>query len=174
MIALKVAGCVLVITSSAAGGCLKARSLQRYVNTLQELRQIMYLFKGEMAYTKAPLPHILEHLGGQLEPPYSGWLESVREELMKNESNSFYGVWCDAVDRELETLELKEEHKVQLKETGHFLGQHDIESGIQCIEIYLQKLEWEIEKERVELEGKKRLWNCIGIMSGLFVSILLL
>ena len=79
-----------------------------------------------------------------------------------------------AIDRDLHTLHLKSEHVIQLKELGSCLGRMDSTSESLHLKLYVERLELEIEKVRESLSAKKRIGNCLGVMGGIFLIVILI
>lgn len=79
-----------------------------------------------------------------------------------------------SVDNYLKELHLKSEHSIQLKELGTYLGKMDSVSESRNLQLYIDRLELEIEKVREGLASKKRIGNCLGIMGGLFLIVVLI
>ena len=64
------------------------------------------------------------------------------------------------------------EHVIQLKELGTYLGKMDSVSESRNLQLYIERLELEIEKARSGLASKKRIGNCLGVMGGLFLIVI--
>ena len=62
----------------------------------------------------------------------------------------------------------------ELSEVGMYLGQMDVRTGRTSMQMYLENLGAEIEETRREITAKKRIGNWLGVMSGLFLVIVLL
>ena len=73
----------------------------------------------------------------------------------------------------LKDLHLKNRHMRALLEMGMYIGQMDVRMGRTSMQMYLENLEAEIEQTRQEITAKKRIGNWLGVMSGLFLVIVL-
>ena len=73
----------------------------------------------------------------------------------------------------LKDLHLKNRHMGALLEMGMYIGQMDVRMGRTSMQMYLENLEAEIEQTRQEITAKKRIGNWLGVMSGLFLVIVL-
>ena len=69
---------------------------------------------------------------------------------------------------------LKQEHKILIKEPGTFLGSFEKDISDRAMEMYLNKMDLEIEKLRAELASKVKVGRCLGVMAGLFFIVLLI
>ena len=60
-----------------------------------------------------------------------------------------------------------------IRDFGAFLGQGDRETMGRSIELSMKQMDLMIRQQRGELAGKRKIGNCLGVMSGLFLIILL-
>lgn len=148
--------------------------LSRYLEKMLYLRYIAGLIKGDMEYTGAPLPEVFAGIAERIREPYAAWLKGTALELEMREESGFARIWNRCIDRHLKELGLKSEHSILLKELGTFLGQADRETFLHSMQIYLNKMDLEIEKLREGLASRKKIGGCLGVMSGLFLVVVLL
>ena len=73
----------------------------------------------------------------------------------------------------LESMEQQFLYMRELSEVGMYLGQMDVRTGRTSMQMYLENLGAEIEETRQEITAKKRIGNWLGVMSGLFLEIVL-
>ena len=76
--------------------------------------------------------------------------------------------------RYLEPLELKREHRLLLTEAGSFLGSLEKDTLDRTFALYLERMDRETEKLREGLAAKTRIGGCLGVMSGIFLIVILL
>ncbi len=170
----KVIGSVLVLMATSGVGFLYGMEQQEYLEKLLYIRHIIYMIKGELEYTKAPLSEAFGKVAIRVKEPYRGWLMKLERQVESREEDGFFKIWDRSIDRDLGELHLKKEHVIQLKDLGSFLGQMDSVSEEQHLKLYLERLELEIEKVREELGAKKRIGNYLGVMGGIFLIIILI
>ena len=106
--------------------------------------------------------------------PYKGWLHGLERQVERRKEDEFFKIWMRSIDRDLHTLHLKSEHVIQLKELGSCLGRMDSTSESLHLKLYVERLELEIEKVRESLSAKKRIGNCLGVMGGIFLIVILI
>lgn len=159
--------------STTWAGVLYGKEQQNYLDNMVYLRHIIYMLKGELKYTNAPLGEIFQRLSTRVKDPYRKWFRNMEKQIQKRNESDFQIIWEKGVDTCLSDIHLKTEHKRQITEIGECIGQMDQESECKNLELHLENLNQEINKMRNEIAGRKRIGNCIGIMSGLFLVILL-
>ena len=170
----KLVGGILIITATAGAGWVYGTELKRYLEKIQYLRYIAGLIKGEIEYTGAPLSEVFSAVARRIKEPYRNWLEQVSRRTENRDESGFSRIWNKCIDRYLKDLNLKREHSVLLKELGTFLGQMDRETFNRSMQLYLNRVDLEIEKLREGLSSKIRVGGCLGVMSGIFLIVILL
>lgn len=171
---LRFIGGILIITATTGAGILYGMELQEYLEKLLYIRHIIYMIKGELEYSSAPLSEVFGRISVRVRQPYRQWLSAMEQQVEDREEDAFLKIWMRSVDKYLKELHLKSEHSIQLKELGTYLGQTDGASESRNLQLYLGRLELEIEKVREGMAAKKRIGNCLGVMGGIFLVVLLI
>ncbi len=171
---LRFIGGILIITATTGAGILYGMELQEYLEKLLYIRHIIYMIKGELEYSQAPLSEAFGRISVRVREPYRRWLSAMEKQVENREEDAFLKIWMRSVDKYLKELHLKSEHSIQLKELGTYLGQTDGASESRNLQLYLGRLELEIEKVREGMASKKRIGNCLGVMGGIFLVVLLI
>ena len=171
---LRFIGGILIIIATTGAGILYGMELQGYLEKLLYIRHILYMLKGEMDYSSAPLSEIFGRLSLRVKEPYKCWHSAMEKQVENREEDAFLKIWMRSVDKHLKELHLKSAHSIQLKELGTCLGQMDGASESRNLQLYLGRLELEIEKVREGMAAKKRIGNCLGVMGGIFLVVVLI
>ena len=171
---LRFIGGILIITATTGAGILYGMELQEYLEKLLYIRHIIYMIKGELESSQAPLSEAFGRISVRVREPYRRWLSAMEKQVENREEDAFLKIWMRSVDKYLKELHLKSEHSIQLKELGTYLGQTDGASESRNLQLYLGRLELEIEKVREGMAAKKRIGNCLGVMGGIFLVVLLI
>ena len=170
----RLAGSILIIASTAGIGWLYGTELKNYLQKMRYIRYVAGLIKGELEYTGAPLAEVFRETGRRVKKPFSTWLVRMASEIDERGESAFARLWNRGIDRDLRELNLKSEHSILLKELGTFLGQIDQETAGKSMQLYLNRLDLEIEKLREGLAAKRKIGNCLGVMGGIFLVVVLL
>lgn len=167
-------GAALVLMATGSAGILYGIEQQCYLEKLLYIRHIVYMLKGELDYANIPLGEVFGRAAVRVKEPYRRWLHNLEKLVENREEDGFFKIWMRSVDNDLQELHLKSEHSIQLKELGTYLGKMDSVSESRNLQLYIDRLELEIEKAREGLASKKRIGNCLGIMGGLFLIVILI
>lgn len=167
-------GSILIIAATTGAGLTFSVELQRYLEKLLYIRHIVYMLKGEMEYSRLPLGEVFGRVAVRVKEPYRTWLRAMERQIEQREEDGFAKIWNRSIDRYLNELHLKSVHSIQLKELGTFLGQLDGDTSSKTMQLYLNRLELEIEKVKEGMAAKKRISNCLGVMGGIFLVVILI
>lgn len=167
-------GAVLILAATSSAGVLYGIEQQSYLEKLLYIRHIVYMLKGELDYANVPLGEVFGRVSMRVKEPYRKWLHALEKQVERREEDGFFKIWMRSIDSNLTELHLKSEHSIQLKELGTYLGKMDSVSESRNLQLYIDRLELEIEKVREGLASKKRIGNCLGVMSGIFLIVILI
>ncbi len=170
----RLAGSILIIAATTGAGWMYGTELKNYLQMMRYIRYVAGLIKGELEYTGAPLAEVFRETGRRVKKPFSTWLVRMATEIDEREATAFARIWNRGIDRDLKELNLKSEHSILLKEMGTFLGQIDQDTAGRSMQLYLNRLDLEIEKLREGLAAKRKISNCLGVMGGIFLVVVLL
>ena len=163
----RIMGAILIIFASGGIGVTKGIELQKYLRELEQLKQIFWMLKREIQYTKA-------HIGRRMEGAQGEWLLYLARQIEEKAGATFFQLWTESIDQCLIKSQLKSKDREELKAIGMQMGYLDEQMQLGTIDLYLEQLSFVIEKAREELVMKKRLCNCLGVMGGIFLVIILI
>ena len=170
----KIIGCILIIAAGSGMGWLKALELQKHLEEVQRLRELFLMLRSEIRYTKAPLQEAFYHMGKRTEDIYGEWLLELSKRLEEKAGKSFPELWTRTIETYLSHTYLKKTDLEKLKDVGTNMGYMDEEMQIGAVNLYLERLELEIQQMWEELAARKRLCNCLGVMGGIFLAVVLI
>lgn len=167
-------GGILILSATGGAGYVYCRELRNYLGKLRYLRYVISLIRGEINYAGAPLPEVLAEVAGRIREPYRQWLLATSRTINQREESGFARMWNKCAEQYLKPLNLKADHAILIKEIGTFLGSLEKETLDHTFQLYLNRMDLEIEKQREGIASKTRIGSCLGVMSGLFLIVLLL
>ncbi len=170
----RIIGGILILAATTGAGYVYCRELKAYLARIQYLRYVFSLIKGEIAYSHAPLHEVFSEVGRRVRKPYRTWLLETARAVEMREETGFARAWNRCVDKYLKPLELKQDHSALVKEPGTFLGSLERDTLDHTLQMYLNRMDLEIEKLRDNLTAKTRIGGCLGVMGGLFLIVVLI
>lgn len=170
---LRIIGALLVIISCSGLGFFMAAQWNEHLRTVEKLRKMIFLLKGEIVYANSPLTEAFERTGRKAGGEIGVLFESVSERLSGQQGDTFYTVWQEEIDKLPREVCLSKEDKQNLKGLGEHLGYLDMDMQERNILLYLEQLDLTIGYLRKHKQEKSRLYTSLGIMGGLFLTIVM-
>lgn len=164
----KLIGSILVISACSAMGYWKCYDMKLHLEELEELKKIFIMLQNELRYTKAPFAEVFQRVGNKVNGTYKEWLLNFSERLKNRGNGTFYELWRRSILDFLYESMLSKEELEGLVEMG---------SNIDCFEtwgLYLEHLDNSIQSTREEIMSKKKVYQSMGVMGGIFLVIILL
>ena len=115
----------------------------------------------------------MEQVGKKSDGPVAQIFEETAEQLRCQDGRSFYEIWQMSVERHWKELLLTTEECREWKEFGRHLGFMDLEMQEKNMELYLEQLELSVRFYREQEREQQKLSISLGIMGGLFLTVLL-
>lgn len=170
---LRILGSLLVTVSCSGLGVLMASQWKERLKTAEKLRKMIFLLKGEIVYGKSPLAEAFERTGKRGGGKIGALFENVSERLSRQQGETFYDIWQEEIDRLPKEVCLSGEDRQNLKGLGEHLGYLDMEMQERNLLLYLEQLDLTIDYLRQHKEEKCRLYTSLGIMGGLFLTVIM-
>lgn len=174
MLITKIIGCILVIASSTGMGLYISSEVRGRVEDLRELKKLIVLLRGDIRFAKTPLPEAVNSIARRHEGVYKGFFTKVYEGLDNLSGVSFTQIWMEAVEKELINTSLGKKDKMYLLQFGENLGYLDKEMQMNTMDLYITQLEDEIGELSKAVKEKTYLYSSLGLMAGVFISIVML
>lgn len=167
-------GAAFVLLATTGLGWSMSNDLKSHLHDLRYLKQVMVLLRGEIRYMKTPLGEAFFSVGERLKEPYQSFFRYLSKEIEELSGKSFPEIWSEGVEKELLALKLTKSEKSQLKRIGENLGFMDQAMQLSVIDLYTEQLEGEIHSAEETIGNKTRIYQCLGIMGGIFTVIIIL
>ena len=163
----KIIGSVLIVLSCTAFGVEKSRELSIHRKELEELQRLFTNIHAELKYMKIPVGELFMKLRGKV-GVYQEWLEFLTKNVHKCYGRTLEEVWTSSIDNYFQKTFLTKSELEELKQIGKQIGQPE------AIRLYLIQLENSIQNTREEEKEKKKLYQSMGILCGIFIVLVLI
>lgn len=170
---IKWIGCGLVTVSCGALGVWKSGQWKEKRKTLEQLRKMILLLKGEILYAHAALEEAFTHVGQKSDGILGQLFLRVAERLKEREGKPFYQIWQEEIDGFSDRISMEDKELTDLKGMGEHLGYLDVDMQERTILLYLEQLDLSIDFYREHEREHSRLCTSLGVMGGLFLSIVM-
>lgn len=171
---LKILGAILTVFSCSALGFYFSNELNVRIKQLRELRKYITILRGDIRYGGTPLPEAIANLSRRSPGAFQKFLTNTSEALIANGGGTFSAIWGNCVWKDLKDTCLTQADKESLIRFGDTLGYLDREMQINTIDLYLNQLQDEIKEQAIVAKERTKLYNALGIMAGIFITIIML
>lgn len=173
----KLLGAVFIIGATSMYGYSLTKELQCRIDTLKQLKRTFLLLKSEIRYSASTLPEAFMRVGekcGTKEALVRDFFWGVGKGMRREDPPEFQALW------EQEGLALAKEAHLdgrdvdKLSAAAQGLGYLDEIQQLGNIDLYVETLEEDIKELSEKYKAASRMYTGLGIMSGLFLTIILL
>lgn len=174
MFALKFVGVIILVISSALYGFSLGDAYLTRIRNLKELHKNMILLDGELMYNKTPLRMAMKKMALRTDSLYSDFFNYIANAMEDDYSLEVTDAWEEAVNAIIhEKYCFQEKDIVKLKEFGKSIGNRDDNTRKASFENYFLELSIDIEEAVKEKDNKVTIYRTMGIMAGMFISIII-
>lgn len=174
MFVLKLTGVILLVVSSSLYGFSLGNAYVTRIASLKDLHKSMVLLDGELMYNKTPLRIAMKKMAARTESVYSGFFLYIAETMEQDYATDIDKAWEDAINEVItESYCLREKDKIKFLEFGKTIGNRDDSTRKASFENYFLELNLDIEEALKEKDNKVMIYRTMGIMAGMFVSIII-
>ena len=103
---------------------------------------------------------------------FKEFLDSLAAELTRCPGDSFHLIFSEQTDEILSRTALEPADLADFKELGKYLGYLDRGMQLSNLDLYLSEAEGKIERLTEELPARKKLFQTMGVLAGVFLAIL--
>ena len=168
---MKLIGGALVVVSSSWIGFLIANQFVLRPQQLHQLQTALQMLETEISYGITPLPEAFNKLASNLSNPIDKIFKLAQQKL--NEGYTAPEAWSIALKEVFPQTELNKEDQQVLLDLGHNLGQSTSDDQLKYLNLVQRKLEGLYQEAIDERQVKVKLWRYLGVLTGLFLVILI-
>lgn len=169
----KYIGAVVIIVSCVYSTLKAVKKLRDREKSMQSLCTSMEILKDEISNHLTPIPEVFEMLAERSQYPANKLYKNALEEMKNIGSCSFFSIWKKAV-AETEELLLTEPEKQVLGEIGLTLGRYDVKNQEGMINRVISRFDFYRKRAEDDRRQNTKTQAYLGIISGVFVVIVLL
>ena len=171
---LKVIGAVLVIAGAVGISFSYRQDMQNYLNNTRCFFIILELLESEIQYSKASLPEACRMVAQRVEEPLCEGLMNVWKGMCENRGLTFSIVWRQEMGKCLNNLPAGKKEKEQFMQFADSSGFADNRMQLRAMERCREILGQSIKKQEEAIENKTKVVMSMGLIGGLFLTIVLL
>ena len=170
---MKTAGIILIVFSGAGLGICKSLELSRREKILEQLGKMILLLKNQIRCTGDTIPDALLEVAGKMSGEYREFLLSTSGAVQKRNGNTFGEIFKDCARELLPLSKVSEEERGCFLSIGERLGYLDREMQVAQLSLLEADMDRCLGSLRRTMKEKKKLYQNMGIMGGIFLAILM-
>ena len=165
-------GFLLVLFGTGGVGLSMVGEYTLRIRILGQVRDMIHYINDLVLYEYASLPEAFARVANRMDAPFSVFLEKVAGQMEEFSGEDISFLWENNAKMLKDVMNKKDYLEFQqcMRQTGF----SDVKGQSQTLKSYEQRLELLLHRLAEQKEEKCRLYQTLGIMSGVFVCILLL
>ena len=165
---IKIIGIITVISVSSFTGLYFSSSLKNRVAVLKKLNYMLDEIMIMLRYRSATVYEIAETLAADDRFAEFEFLSSIKPDGEK----PFRDSWCEAAEK-CRPFGLKKRDAELICDIGKKLGTSDLDGQISVIKLWQAEVTTAISSAESEYASKAKLYRTMGVLTGAFISIML-
>lgn len=151
-------------------GIMKSKTYKYRVEQLQEIKNMLNIFKTKIKFTYEPIPEIFESIANSTDD------KKISEIFRKSSEDMKYMPAGKAFEKNIDNTETYfiEEDKKVIKTLSKLLGKTDIEGQIGDIELTDKYIDEQIIKAKENKSKNEKLYKSMGLIIGITIAIILI
>ncbi|MCL2354207.1 MAG: stage III sporulation protein AB [Defluviitaleaceae bacterium] len=165
-------GGALVIGACSFLGVHIGNQGKRRNKDLLELKKSLIMLKSHLEYAIHSLPQAFYLVSERVNNPFDDFYKNMAEKLGGADAN-ITAIWNEGIN-ELKQGHLSKDDLGGLDMLGSALGQADVASQTNAIDMLLLTIDENLKTLHVESAKNSRMYRGLGVVSGLLITIVLL
>lgn len=172
--AVMILGILLIIGSTTVIGVYCSYKSDYRMQELEELSKVMNILQSEIEYGISTLPEAIGVISERIEGPIKLILSECRSQLIEKRGQGINELWCSAIDKKNVNTYMNSNDINHLKDMGKILGYGDKDLITRGIESVIGYINNEIDSINELNKKNKKMYQSIGVLSGVLLVIVLL
>lgn len=171
---LKIIGSILVLSSTSIIGICYVDDMQKRLKELNGVKKSILLISGDLEYGGMSISDIFAHIEKySIKEHREFWYTLSKSTSTKGESR-FSEIWVNTLEDKFCNSRLTKEDKNELSKLGNTLSDVDKRQQITMLKLYIEHLELNIQTLKEEKDRKSKIYHSLGVVSGLFLIVILM
>jgi len=171
---MKAAGAIMVISGSGMLGMISARSLERRVEQIRQIRMALGVLEKEITYLHIPLAQAMAECARQIPPPVKNIFSQCSQSLKDKQGITFSDAWADSLRKAKPQCNLTSAEWDLLASLSFQLGMSGPEEQKKLFMLTQEQLKVLEERARQEVQSGKKIRAYGGFIAGAAIVLILL
>lgn len=146
--------------------------MKRHIRELEQVKKQLMFMEGEIRVGFRPVKDIFAQLEQKSEGNWKSFYAFVQKNMEREKQWSLDQIWLEGIKETLKTSLLNQNEKRAWRELGENLGYLDKEMQITLLNICEEHFEEYRLQAEDYLKGNAKIYQTLGIMGGIFLTII--
>lgn len=170
---LKLIGSILILASGTMMGLKMGYNLKLRLKNLKIFEKIISMVRGEIRYNNSTISEAMRHVSRHTQAPFNEMLLKISEQLDAFEGKTFKEIWEKTFEEYSQTSCFTKEQSGNIKQLGENLGYLDKDMQLNTLDLLTEQIRKDISDLEQSMAGNIRLYNCLGVMGGIIVILII-
>lgn len=167
-------GIICILVGSTGMGLYQSYLVRLRYDNLKAVKKNLICLRGEIEYGRTPLPEAFAELGQRGRDMTASFFRELSEKMIISDGASLGQMWEETMKKVFPNKSLTEGDRRDWLELGQTIGYLDSEMQINTLNLYMERIQHSLDVQREEKKVKYRLYNILGVMTGAFITIMIL
>lgn len=174
MLWLKTMGVVLVVSGFGSYGLMGARSIEKRVEQIKNIRLAMGFLEKEITYLHTPLPLALNRAAQCIAGPAGLFFAECSRSLQDRQGTTIKEAWSQSLKKMRINSDLTDQDLELLQSVSSQIGMSGVEEQKKLFGLIQEQLKIQEEKARSEADSGRKIRAYGGFILGATIVLLLL
>ena len=173
---LKWLGAMCVLAGCSGLGLYQSYLVKERLENAMGLKRSLLCLRGEISFGRTPLPEAFGRLSRKSDGVIAAFFTKLFLQLSSPGApeNGLSEVWEEVARETFNGKILTGKDLKEWIELGHTIGYLDSKMQIDTLNLYIERLTQSLEIQREEKKVKVKLYNLLGVMAGVFITIMII
>ncbi|MCI6675561.1 MAG: stage III sporulation protein AB [Clostridiales bacterium] len=171
---LQLIGSMFIIIGTSLLGFWWAANYKKRVEALDQIAYLMRMLYGEIKYQEGNFAESFLSMGRHCSGRSQSFCMDLAQALEEGSGQPFHTIWRNMVDTYWRESALLEEDRTIFITLGENLGYLDKEMQLNTIQLFIHQIDQRKQQLQQTMPEKCRISRLIGVLAGVFITIMLL
>lgn len=171
---LKWIGSTIILLSSTLIGFKLAEQVKERVLILQDFKTSLLMLQTEIQFTLTPLVEAFENVSSNMHGKVKSFFLYISNQLSERNGRTVEEIVYQGIQDLFTQVKLKKEDVEPILQLSKSIGGSDVEGQVRSIQLCIEYLEQRIRQASYEREKSEKMYQTLGVLSGISIVIVLI
>lgn len=173
MMSLKIIGSIIIIISTSCIGYIINMRTKNQISELENFKLCMHIFENDIRYNEYDIINCVTKICDSATYHNKKIFKNFLKESYLSEGQPLSEIWKKNITDTATHINFEKSTLNSIIEFGEILGNGDAQSQLKNIELFIKKLDCNIESSKQKLIDSEKVFLKLGVYSGLLIVVFL-